>query len=141
MKIFIPYIFLIVAVFFGTVSNSFAKSAEGFTKLIPSIMSALTIILCMYSLSNVMKILPIGFTYSSSSKKQILSFKSYLFTKIVRFLLLQTVVSQDVTREKFAFIPHLNKYNEIFTDKILIKRWGISDDEWSFIDSKIKAIE
>ena len=65
MKIFIPYIFLIVAVFFGTASNSFAKSAEGFTKLIPSIMSALTIILCMYSLSNVMKTLPVGTTYAS----------------------------------------------------------------------------
>jgi small multidrug resistance pump len=65
MKIFIPYIFLIVAVFFGAASNSFAKSAEGFTKLIPSIMSALTIILCMYSLSNVMKTLPVGFTYAS----------------------------------------------------------------------------
>ena len=65
MKIFIPYIFLIVAVFFGTASNSFAKSAEGFTKLIPSIMSAVTIILCMYSLSNVMKILPVGLTYAS----------------------------------------------------------------------------
>ena len=65
MKIFIPYIFLMVAVFFGAASNSFAKSAEGFTKLIPSIMSALTIILCMYSLSNVMKTLPVGFTYAS----------------------------------------------------------------------------
>ena len=65
MKIFIPYIFLIVAVFFGAASNSFAKSAEGFTKLIPSIMSALTIILCMYSLSNVMKTLPVGFSYAS----------------------------------------------------------------------------
>jgi len=54
-----------VAVFFGAASNSFAKSAEGFTKLIPSIMSALTIILCMYSLSNVMKTLPVGFTYAS----------------------------------------------------------------------------
>ena len=65
MKIFIPYIFLIVAVFFGTASNSFAKSANGFTKLIPSIMSTLTIILCMYSLSNVMKTLPVGLTYAS----------------------------------------------------------------------------
>ena len=65
MKIFIPYIFLIVAVFFGTASNSFAKSAEGFTKHIPSLISALTIILCMYSLSNVMKTLPVGLTYAS----------------------------------------------------------------------------
>jgi len=60
-----PYIFLVVAIFFGTTSNSFAKSADGFTLLIPTIISAVTIILCMYSLSNVMKVIPIGITYAS----------------------------------------------------------------------------
>jgi small multidrug resistance pump len=60
-----PYIFLAIAIFFGTTSNSFAKSAEGFTLLIPTIISAVTIILCMYSLSNVMKVIPIGITYAS----------------------------------------------------------------------------
>ena len=60
-----PYIFLAVAIFFGTTSNSFAKNAEGFTLLIPTIISAVTIILCMYSLSNVMKVIPIGITYAS----------------------------------------------------------------------------
>ena len=60
-----PYIFLAVAIFFGTTSNSFAKSADGFTLLIPTIISAVAIILCMYSLSNVMKVIPIGITYAS----------------------------------------------------------------------------
>ena len=60
-----PYIFLIVAIFFGTSSNSFAKTADGFTLLIPTIISAATIILCMYALSNVMKTIPIGITYAS----------------------------------------------------------------------------
>ncbi|MBA1338450.1 MAG: small multidrug resistance pump [Pelagibacterales bacterium] len=60
-----PYIFLLVAIFFGTTSNSFAKSAEGFTLWTPSIISAITIILCMHSLSNVMKVIPIGITYAS----------------------------------------------------------------------------
>src|SRR5690606_37555437 len=50
--------------------------------------------------------------FASSSEQKVLSFKSYLFTKIVRFLLLQTVVSQHVTREKFEFIPHLENYNQ-----------------------------
>ena len=60
-----PYIFLAVAIFFGTTSNSFAKSAQGYTLLIPTVISAITIILCMYSLSNVMKTIPIGITYAS----------------------------------------------------------------------------
>ena len=65
MNSVVPYIFLAIAIFFGTASNSFAKSAEGFTLWIPSLISAITIILCMYSLSNVMKSIPIGITYAS----------------------------------------------------------------------------
>jgi small multidrug resistance pump len=91
MKIFIPYIFLIVAVFFGTASNSFAKSAEGFTKLIPSIMSALTIILCMYSLSNVMKTLPIGLTYASFAGLCIISTSFVGFVKFSQLPNLYTI--------------------------------------------------
>jgi site-specific DNA-methyltransferase (adenine-specific) len=76
--------------------------------------------------------------YAASSKEQVENFRSYLLTKIVRFLLLQTVVSQDVTKEKFEFIPHLGKYNQHFTDAILTKRWNVTEEEWNFIDSKIK---
>ena len=59
------YFYLLIAVAFGTASNTFAKNAEGFTKLTPSIISVITIVLCMYSLSNVMKTLPVGITYAS----------------------------------------------------------------------------
>jgi len=78
--------------------------------------------------------------YASSSKEQVESFKSYLLTKIVRFLLLQTVVSQHVTRDKFEFIPHLEDYNKQYTDDFLRVRWKITEDEWKFIDSKIKDV-
>mgnify|MGYP001392599908 FL=1 len=59
------YIILIIAVILGTASNSFAKSAEGFTLLIPSVITAITIVGCMYSLSIVMKTIPVGITYAS----------------------------------------------------------------------------
>ena len=65
MSAITSYLFLVLAVVLGTAANSFAKSAEGFTLLIPTIISAVTIILCMYSLSNVMKVIPIGITYAS----------------------------------------------------------------------------
>lgn len=71
------------------------------------------------------------------SKKEIESFKSYLFTKIVRFLLLQTVISQDVTRKNFSLIPDIGKYEGEFTDELLIKRWNLTEDEWKYIDSRI----
>ena len=59
------YIILIIAVVLGTASNSFAKSADGFTLLIPSIITAITIVACMYTLSIVMKSIPVGITYAS----------------------------------------------------------------------------
>ena len=59
------YIILIVAVVLGTAANSFAKGAQGFTLLIPSILTAITIVGCMYTLSLVMKIIPVGITYAS----------------------------------------------------------------------------
>ena len=65
MNIFLAYFFLFTAVVFGTASNTFANNAEGFTKTIPSMLSILTIVICMYSLSNVMKTLPVGITYES----------------------------------------------------------------------------
>lgn len=75
------------------------------------------------------------------SKKEVESFKTYLFTKIVRFLLLQAVVSQDVTREKFLFVPDLGQYQGEYTDELLRARWGITDEEWAFIDAKIKSVD
>ena len=65
MSTITTYLFLVLAVVLGTASNSFAKSAEGFTLLIPSIITAITIVLCMYSLSHVMKVIPGGVTYAS----------------------------------------------------------------------------
>ena len=65
MSLVTSYLFLGIAVFLGVTSNSFAKSAEGFTLLIPSIITAITIVLCMYALSLVMKNIPMGITYAS----------------------------------------------------------------------------
>ena len=65
MSLATSYLFLAIAVFLGVTSNSFAKSAEGFTLLVPSIITAITIVLCMYALSLVMKNIPMGITYAS----------------------------------------------------------------------------
>ena len=65
MSLATSYAFLIVAVVLGVTSNSFAKSAEGFTLLFPSILTGITIVMCMYALSMVMKNIPMGITYAS----------------------------------------------------------------------------
>ena len=65
MSIFFTYTFLIAAVAFGTASNILAKEAQGFSKIFPSLMSASTIILCMYCLSQVMKTISAAYTYAT----------------------------------------------------------------------------
>ena len=75
------------------------------------------------------------------TEEEVRSYKSYIFTKIVRFLLLQTVVSQDVTRKNYCFVPDLGKYEGEYTDEALRKLWEITDDEWEYIDSRISAVE
>ena len=65
MSLTTSYGFLILAVILGVTSNSFAKSAEGFTLLFPSFITGITIVLCMYALSMVMKNIPMGITYAS----------------------------------------------------------------------------
>tara|TARA_B110000259_G_scaffold70474_1_gene83063 strand:- start:430 stop:762 length:333 start_codon:yes stop_codon:yes gene_type:complete len=73
MNMTTSYLFLTLAVFLGVTSNSFAKSAEGFTLLVPSIITAITIVLCMYALSMVMKNIPMGITYASFAGLTILA--------------------------------------------------------------------
>jgi len=69
----IAYIILILAVVLGTAANGFAKSAEGFTLLFPSVITGITIVACMYALSVVMKNIPIGITYASFAGLTIIS--------------------------------------------------------------------
>ena len=65
MSTMVSYLFLALAVVLGTAANTFAKSADGFTLWLPSILTVITIVACMYSLSQVMKTIPVGITYAS----------------------------------------------------------------------------
>lgn len=75
-----------------------------------------------------------------NSEEEVKAYKSYIFTKTVRFLLLQTVVSQHVNRAQFQFIPDLGKYSKTYSDSQLCKMWGIDEDEWRIIDSRISDV-
>ena len=59
------YIYLLAAMACGIASNNFGKISDGFTKFIPSLLSALSIVACVLFLSKAMKILPVGVAYAT----------------------------------------------------------------------------
>lgn len=71
------------------------------------------------------------------TKEEVESYKSYVFTKLFRFLLLQTVVSQNTSKKNFCFIPDFKNYTTEFTDEMLCDIWNITEKEWQYIDSRI----
>lgn len=74
------------------------------------------------------------------TEQEALNFKSYILTKTVRFLLLQTVVSQNITKKNFCFVPDMMDYTQRYTDDDLISMWKINNNEWNYICSKIGEI-
>ena len=82
MENFKAYLILLIAVILGTAANGFAKGAQGFTLLIPTILTAIFIVGCMYTLSIVMKTIPVGVTYASFAGLCIIA---TIFVGIVKF--------------------------------------------------------
>ena len=82
MENFKAYLILLIAVILGTAANGFEKSAQGFTLLIPTILTAIFIVGCMYTLSIVMKTIPVGVTYASFAGLCIIA---TIFVGIVKF--------------------------------------------------------
>ena len=65
MSILFGYIFLITAILAGISANSFAKIADGFSNLYPTLGCLFFMFICMYSLSKAMSVIPVGFTYAT----------------------------------------------------------------------------
>ena len=64
----------------------------------------------------------------------------YVKTNFVRFLISLLSFSQDITRERFVYVPLVNM-EELWTDKKLYKRYGLTKDEIIFIESMIRPME
>ena len=59
------YIFLLLAIILGIISNGFLKSTNGFTNLPQTIFCIISIVACIFCLSKAMNIIPVGFTYAT----------------------------------------------------------------------------
>lgn len=65
---------------------------------------------------------------------------SYLKTKFVRFLVLQSLSGIGLSRKAFAFVP-LQDFNERWDDKKLYKKYSLTESEVDFIESMIKEMD
>ena len=61
------YIFLMIAIILEITATGSLKATEGFTRWVPSFISVIAISGCMFLMSHVMKILPVGITYATWS--------------------------------------------------------------------------
>ena len=61
------YMLLIVSILLEITATGSLKATEGFTRWIPSLISVVAISGCMFFMSHVMKILPVGITYATWS--------------------------------------------------------------------------
>ena len=65
---------------------------------------------------------------------------SYLYTKFVRFLLLVTLSSINLSKSVFWVVP-LQDFSHPWTDEMLYKKYGLTDEEIAFIESMIRPME
>lgn len=77
---------------------------------------------------------------SFDNKDEANNLVSYLKTKFVRFLISQSSFSQDITKDRFLFVPVQN-FNDAWTDKRLYKKYGLTNEEIGFIESMIRSME
>lgn len=64
---------------------------------------------------------------------------TYLKSKFLRFLVSQLSFSQDITKDRFSFVP-IQDYNEPWTDEKLYAKYGLTTDEITFIESMIRPM-
>ena len=75
-----------------------------------------------------------------ASKQEAENMVSYVKTKFFRFLLLQSLTSINISKEKFAFVPSVD-YSKYWTDEKLYKKYELTVDEIAFVESMIKPME
>ncbi len=68
------------------------------------------------------------------------NYMSYLRTSFVRVLMLPTLSSQDISAEKFQFVP-LQDFSHPWTDEMLYKKYNLTSEEIAFIESMIRPME
>jgi site-specific DNA-methyltransferase (adenine-specific) len=76
-----------------------------------------------------------------TTKKEAENFISYMRTKFFRFMLGLRLVTQNISKEKFAWVPDMEDYTTLWADKELYDKFGLTRQERVYIESKIKELK
>ena len=68
------------------------------------------------------------------------NYLAYIRTAFVRFLLLQALTSQDISRDKFLFVP-AQDFSREWTDEDLYAKYNLDSEEVDFINSMIRDMD
>lgn len=68
------------------------------------------------------------------------NFYNYLRTSFVRFLILQSLSSINLSREAYILVP-VQDFSKDWSDEKLYAKYGLTDEEIAFIESMIRPME
>ena len=74
------------------------------------------------------------------SKEASVNLLNYIKTKFFRFLLSAVLLTQNIAKDKFHFVP-LQDFTRPWTDEELYAKYGLTDEEIQFIESMIRPME
>jgi site-specific DNA-methyltransferase (adenine-specific) len=74
------------------------------------------------------------------SEDEAVSLESYYHTRFFRFLVSLRKFTQDATRSTYTWVP-MQKWNDLWTDEKLYKKYELTKDEIDFIERMIRPME
>ncbi len=77
---------------------------------------------------------------SYTDRKQTEHMVAYLKTKFLRFLVSTILFTQNITKDRFRFVPNLSM-DTLWTDRHLYKKYGLTEEEIDFIESMVRPME
>lgn len=76
---------------------------------------------------------------SFGTKNEAENYMRFLKTRFVRFLIAQVAVTQHITKSAFCFVPDQD-FSQSIDDNGLYSKYGLNNDEISFINKLIKEM-
>lgn len=65
---------------------------------------------------------------------------AYVKSNFFRFMLSTILLTQNIAKDKFQFVP-LQDFSHPWTDEMLYKKYGLTEEEIAFIESMIRPME